>query len=557
MGMNWHNWWNELSEEQLDLLHREAENMLSSEEKETLVALENQPSVRAARQAFRQTTQVLTECTATMPKSVTHTVLQDIAFSQVLQPPSLSQSVSQEVWSDIQTSQCLKEAPQMPQSVAAAVVDDIEATQLLSAPSMPESVADVVLSDIQTSKEIQETLPMVPQSVSWAVLADMERHNAPKAPVPSTLASMHALQGERVSQELVKKNTAPTYLVGGLLVGLVLMMVTAAWPNLAAGALVFQTLLGQVSPLAGWGLLILLLTSVVITWRPHVPVIRYTGTLAYATSAVLTIPALYNAAGGQDGLHFGQDVTINSAVKGNVIAIGGNIELKKGANVSGEVVTLLGDVNRHQNAKVTGQVSTLLGHAKGDKSARETQPTNKLSVATAAAFRPVMGWLGAAAWPQIFVLLTGGVLLLLFVLGVAPVLASYQRHAPLKTLSLGILMLSVFIVPTMILALMGHLGLALIAAILTALLIAVGLSVSVYDVGRTLAYRVRLPLPDAVGALLGLSTLAASMSYPPVSFTLALVGGVWGAGTLFLTQRDYKQSLVLMKESEAGLRKVI
>lgn len=549
MGMNWHNWWNELSEEQLDLLHREAENVLSPQEKEALVALENQPSVKAARQAFKKTTQVLTECTVTMPRSVTDTVLEDISFSKVLQPPSLSQSVSQEVLSDVQTSQFLQEAPQMPKSVAADVVGDIETTQLLSAPQMPESVVTAVLSDMQTSKKIQDTWPMIPKTVSWSVLADMERHNAPKAPLPSTLASMHALQGERVSQDLAKKNTAPTYLVGGLLVGLVLMMVTAAWPNLAAGALVFQTLLGQVSPLAGWGLLILLLTSAVITWRPHVPVIRYTGTLAYATSAMLTIPALYNAVGGQNGLHFGRDVTVNSTVKGNVIAIGGDIKLQEGAKVSGEVVTLLGDVHRHKNAKVTGQVSTLLGDAPGDKSARKTQPTNALGVATAAAFRPVMGWLGAAAWPQIFVLLTGAVLLLLFILGVAPVLASYQRHAPLKTLSLGILMLSVFIIPTMILVLMGHVGLAFITAICTALLIAMGLSVSVYDVGRTLAYRVRLPLPDAVGALLGLSTLAASMSYPPLSFTLAVIGGVWGAGTLFLTQRDYRQSLVLMKES--------
>ena len=72
---------------------------------------------------------------------------------------------------------------------------------------------------------------------------------------------------------------------------------------------------------------------------------------------------------------------------------------------------------------------------------------------------------------------------------------------------------------------------------LGALLISTGLSVSLYDAGRVLAARLRLPVPDTVGALLGLSTFAASLSLPPLAFALALVGGAWGAGTLFLTHR--------------------
>ena len=52
------------------------------------------------------------------------------------------------------------------------------------------------------------------------------------------------------------------------------------------------------------------------------------------------------------------------------------------------------------------------------------------------------------------------------------------------------------------------------------------------------AFRLRLPVPDIVGAMLGLSTFAASLSYTPLAFTLALIGGTWGAGTLLLTRKQ-------------------
>ena len=61
-------------------------------------------------------------------------------------------------------------------------------------------------------------------------------------------------------------------------------------------------------------------------------------------------------------------------------------------------------------------------------------------------------------------------------------------------------------------------------------------SLSAYDAGRALAYRAGLPVPDAVGAMVGLSAVAASLSVPPVAFALAVVGGTWGAGTLLLSR---------------------
>ncbi|RJF73681.1 hypothetical protein D3875_11280 [Deinococcus cavernae] len=96
--------------------------------------------------------------------------------------------------------------------------------------------------------------------------------------------------------------------------------------------------------------------------------------------------------------------------------------------------------------------------------------------------------------------------------------------------------------PAMALGLTGLLGPALLVTATAALVIATGLSVSVYDVGRAVAYRYKLPVPDAVGALLGLSAFAASLSYAPLAFALALVGGAWGAGTLFLTRQHLRSA---------------
>ena len=520
-----------------------------------------------------------------LPRSVAAEVSEAVHLSSMLQPPSPAHSVAREVVADIQAAQALS-APRIPQSVAAAVTGDIRAAQQLSqTPAMPHSVAAAVTAEIRLGRTLSP--PSMPRSVTAAVKADLrasqvlqEAASAPlvpsvaasviqriqtdlspvmqvppvmevpqqvipvadQRPTPTTWQALNVMSGTPTPRSLGgpgPQNPAPFVLVGALLVGLTLLAVTTAWPNLAAGAVVLRTLLTQVSPLAGVGLALLLITSVIITWRPT-PALRTAGAGAFALSAILTIPALYNVAGGANGLSIGQNVTVSGQVQGNVIAIGGNVHLLPGADVRGEVVTLLGDVHREEGAQVRGHVNALLGHAPGDREAIQTRPVSDLSLATAAAFRPVLGWLGAAAWPQIFVALTGGLLLLLFLAGAAPRLARRQRHAPMRTLALGVLILSALTIPAMIFGLTGLLGPALVATAIAALLIATGLSVSVYDAGRAVAHRFHLPVPDAVGALLGLSAFAASLSYAPLAFALALVGGAWGAGTLFLTRNHLR-----------------
>lgn len=566
MGQGEHNSggrWERLEGDALRVaLHREADHDLSAAETAQLDAASAE--VQAARAALRRVSLGLGGLERPpLPRSVAEAALSDIAAARSLAPPPLPRSVADAAVRDLALGRLL--APPRPEgSVAPAVLSEIAAARWLAPPPAPRPVADVVLAELRLARQLTPpaparsvaaatlaemagaqaltglTRPPLPASVAPAVLARITPAPLPVPELPSSLPGTaipgSALAGPGTLGVLAPaQNSAPLLLVGALLVGVVLMTLSTAWPNLAAGAVVLRTLLEQVSPLAGVGLALLLLTSVLVAWKP-VPAVQRAGAGAFALSAVLALPALYHVAGGDGNLSIGRSVTVSGPVSGNVIAIGGDVRLGEQAQVGGEVITLLGDVYQAPGAQVDGRVNALLGHAPGDRSALQTAPPTGLGLATAAAFRPVLGWLGAAAWPQVFVVLTGGALLLLFVAGLAPGLARRQRHAPMRTLALGVLMLAVLIGPAAVLGLAGLLAPALLALALAALLVATGLSVSMYDVGRALAHRVRLPVPDAVGALLGLSAFAASLSLPPLAFTLALVGGAWGVGTLLLTR---------------------
>ncbi|WP_291426259.1 polymer-forming cytoskeletal protein [Deinococcus sp.] len=548
----------------LELLHREQEGALTSAEQHQLDERKADPEVQSARTALCRAVMFLSGPNPPLPRSVAADVAAQIHLSAQLTSPPLPRSVASSVAAEVVLSRQLPAPPVMPHSVAATVSAEIQMAQVLgAAPVIPVSVAASVLADIALSRQLEQLKPVaVPQhsvAASLALRMAQDRpgeSGVPGFPTASTPGLPLAFASQRPAllaeplpvqsgappplgraAQSRPRNPAPLLLLGGLLAGVTLLTLTTAWPNLAAGAVVLHALLDQVSPLAGVGLSLLLLTSALVTWKPT-PQLRTAGAGAFALAATLTIPALYNVAGGGRGLTVGQNVTVSGLVRGNVIAIAGNVELKPQARVEGEVVTLLGDVHRDHGAQVGGHVNALLGQAPGDEAAIQTRPVSDLSLATAAAFRPMLGWLGAAAWPRIFVALTGGLLLLLFVAGVAPVLARKQRHAPIRTLSLGVLLLSALILPALGLALIGWLAPALLGTALVTLLLALGLSVSVYDAGRTLAYRMHLPVPDVAGALLGLSAFAASLSYAPLAFTLALVGGAWGAGTLLLSRRQ-------------------
>lgn len=524
----------------LDLLHRDAEGELTPAELDALRSLPDQAEVLRWRRRLAATTAQLSALPPPgLPGSCAQAVAAEVAWSVRLNAarPELPRSLAGAVTSEIAAAIQLQShpVPSLPHSLAAGVVGDIRTARQLTPPPIPSSVAAAVASDVAWAGRVVTPAPALPRSVAGAVVTRITRPEAGIAPTPPpALLPVSPAASGFLSPLKPRHNPAPLALVVALMAGLTLLAVTTVWPNLAAGALVLRTLLAQVSPLAGVGLALLLLTSALVSWRPG-PAMQRFGAGAFALSAVLTLPALYGVAVHGD-VRFGQNIVVSGPVDGNVIAVGGHVRLEAGARVRGEVVTLLGDVRREPGAQVSGRVNALLGHAPGDLDALETAPPQGIGIATAAAFRPLLGWLGSAAWPQIFVTLTGGALLLLFVAGLAPTLARRQRHAPMRTLALGVLALTALGGPALALALAGLLGPALVAAALAVVILAVGLSVSAYDLGRALARRLRLPVPDAVGALMGLSAVAASLSEPPLAFGLALIGGAWGAGTLLLAR---------------------
>lgn len=516
MGVKW-------GDPRLDLLHREADGDLTGVERAQLSRLEDDPDVQEARQKLDRVTAALSSLPdPALPESLAPTVASEIAWSVRLGTapvPPPATSLAPLVVEEVRLSQHLSPSPSLPRSVAAQVVGDVQASRWLSPrPAPPGSVAGVVASEVAWAARLGQPVPPLPASVAATVTSRIVIEGGEPRPLPSP----------------ARHNPAPLLLVSGLLVGLTLLGLTSAWPNLAAGAAVLQALVAQVSPLVVAGLLLLLLTSLLIVWQPTPGVQRF-GAGAFALAAVLTLPPLYQAVG-RSGVSVGRDVTVHGQVAGNVIALGGDVLLASDARVQGEVVTLFGDVRREAGARVTGRVNTLLGRASGDATALQTAPPSGLNLATASAFRPLLGWLGGAAWSRIFVLLTGGMMLLLFVAGAAPVLARRQRHAPLHTLALGVLALALLIVPALGLALAGLLVPALLASASALLLVATGLSVSAYDAGRAVTCRLHLPAPDALGALLGLAAVAASLAVPPLALSAALVGGAWGTGTLLLTR---------------------
>ncbi|MDO4247175.1 MAG: polymer-forming cytoskeletal protein [Deinococcus sp.] len=518
---------------QLELLHREADGDLSPAEQAALGEALRDPDVQAARDALERSVALLLQPPPPAGRSVAPAVLKDLRLSRHLTavpPPVTAQSVAAQVSRDIALVRRLEQAapPPLPTSVAPAVVADIRMARHLAAPPAPPLGAGLAARIAQEADHnLRDLLRQSPVPFAPSLAPELAARIALEA-----APSQAAFQPVPVSPAY---NPAPLLLVGGLLAGLTLLTVTSAWPNLHAGALVLQTVLEHIAPMTALGLLLLLATSALVTLKP-VPAVRRFGTAAFVLAGVLTMPPLYQAAQGGPGLSFGQPVVVRGEVPGNIVSIGGDVTLEADARVQGRVVTVLGDIKQAPGATVAGETSALLGRAPGETA--DVLPSQGVGLATAAAFRPLMGWLGAAAWPQIFVTMTGGLLLLLFVAGTAPVLARRQRHAPMRTLALGILMLSALLLPAVALGLGGLLAPSLLMLALVSLLIATGLSVSVYDAGRALACRLRLPVPDTVGAFLGLSALAASLSLPPLAFALALVGGAWGAGTLFLYRQD-------------------
>ncbi|MFC4452936.1 polymer-forming cytoskeletal protein [Deinococcus sonorensis] len=439
--------------------------------------------------------------------------------------------------------------PEPAVSVAPGLVADIRLAALLTRaapPPMPGSVAASVAARVArasvSAAPVDHQLatlprPLIPRSVAPGVAAMIRRE---------AQATQAALQGQQQipapdaafpGPSSAARNPAPLALVLGLVAALLLLVLRMAWPNLTAGRVVVSAVLDTVTPLSLAGVLLAVTASALIVWRPR-PALMRGGGVALALAAALTVPALIGNVGRMP-VSVGRTVTVHGPVQGDVLSVGGDINLEPGAQVSGQVVALLGNVRQQQGARVDGEVSALLGQVQGRPGSVST-PVAPLpglpSLGTASAFRPVLVWLtqlGGPVWLTLYLLLLGALTLLMFVGGLAPRLATRQQRAPLHTLALGLLSLGALGLPLLALTLSGVLLPALMASLLLLLVLSVGLCVSLYDTGRVASRNLRLPHPELSGPLLGLATFALLWLEPAAATVVGLAGGIWGVGTLF------------------------
>lgn len=411
----------------------------------------------------------------------------------------------------------------LPASVASRVARDVALSQALSrAPGMPRSVAAIVASRVA-----EDARPEVVASL----------RSLPRVAPPVSIAAAVA---KRVHAE-ASQNPAPLVLVGGLLVAFSLLTMAFAWPNVAVGVTVLQSLLSGLSPLVFVGFALALGASVLSLWRPT-PTVRRSGALALASAFALMFAPLGTLfSGGTTGtnvVRVGRDVVVDHAVPGNVVALGGDVVLLPGANVGGDVVAFLGDVRQRPGAVVANAPSALLGNVEGSREGLSTKPLPALG--TASAFQPLLAWIGAGAWTPLYVAALCAIVLLLFLSGVAERLARRQRHALTRTLALGTLVFGLIVPPLVVGALSGFLVPALVGAVLALFALSVGLAVSLYDGGRAVALALRLPRADVLGAVLGLALFAATLFVPPFALATWILGGLWGAGTLLLARPELR-----------------
>ncbi|WP_293911045.1 hypothetical protein [Deinococcus sp.] len=135
-------------------------------------------------------------------------------------------------------------------------------------------------------------------------------------------------------------------------------------------------------------------------------------------------------------------------------------------------------------------------------------------------------WLGAGLLLLVTAALLRG--------GQAARLGRRQRHSPVQTLAAGTLAGLGLAGLGLLLLSFGLSTAGLVLGVLSAGAVLTGLSVSLSAAGRSVARRLGLALPEVSGALAGVLAFSATLSVPALAALLAVVGGVWGLGTLLL-----------------------
>lgn len=358
---------------------------------------------------------------------------------------------------------------------------------------------------------------------------------------PAQFAARVAHSISQDAAQNAEHDRTPLYFLGTLLAGVALAFGALTWRDAqAAGVALFEVLRSLPETLL-LPVALVALFAVVATLGTRVS--RFpAGLAAFGMAAAFVVPQLSGwfgstriAGAGQlsSVVRFAGDITVAGEVRGDVIAIGGNVRLEAGARVSGRVLTFLGDVSLPEGASANA-VSAVLGSLSSSRLEKNQKSYSLPGLSAANALSPFRSLVAANTWQWWYL----GLLLVLGVaLGLLPHLE--QRLLPLwrlesgRSLGLGLL-LAFLTVPVVALGGLSVLGtpIAVLLGMLTVLAFSSGAALSLGAFGHGLGLR------GAWAILPGVALFAASMVVPALAVTLWLLLGAWGAGTLLIALRQ-------------------
>jgi hypothetical protein len=351
----------------------------------------------------------------------------------------------------------------------------------------------------------------------------------------------------RVSRQIVQDaaqnaehDRTPLYFLGTLLAGVALAFGALTWRDAqAAGVALFEVLRSLPETLL-LPVAMVALFAAVSTLSPKATRLP-AGLAAFGVAAVFVVPQLSGWFGstriegsGQlaSVVRFAGDITVASEVRGDVIAIGGNVRLESGARVSGRVLTFLGDVTVPEGASANA-ISAVLGNLSGSRV--QNQKSYSLPGLSAAnALRPLQSLIATQTWQWWYLGLLAALSVgLLLLPQVQQPLGKLGQLEAGRALGLGLL-LAFLTVPVVALGGLSVLGtpFALVLGILTTLAFSSGAALSLGVLGQWIG------LSGVWAVLPGLVIFAAVMFMPAIAVTLWLLLGAWGAGALLLALRQ-------------------
>jgi hypothetical protein len=232
-----------------------------------------------------------------------------------------------------------------------------------------------------------------------------------------------------------------------------------------------------------------------------------------------------------DIVALGSDATILGTVKGDVVAVGGNIVMGENASVVGDAVTIGGRITKAEGAKVYGQEVSMAGI-----------PIPFLTLGLRAARNPFLANALGLLWTVARMLAV--VLFCVLVAAVIPgplgVIGSTLRDDVVKCGLVGLL-IEFLTLPGLFALIISIVGIFAVPAVILLLIVAgvVGLAASAFLVGRRLLPAhpaAAVVAPVALGAVVIQSPAFAArlIGFIPLLFPLKLVFGIVGGVVFYL-----------------------